>query len=56
MAKPSDRKLELEQQAARVLREHLATITDGAVQPKPWYKRWAGYVWMPVKLATIFAK
>lgn len=34
----------------------LATITDGAVQPRPWYKRWAGYLWMPVKLATIFAK
>lgn len=34
----------------------LATFTDNAVKPKPWYKRAAGYVWAPVKLAAIFAK
>jgi ABC-type transporter Mla subunit MlaD len=34
----------------------LAKVTDDAVRPKPWYKRVAGYIWVPVKLATIFAK
>jgi len=34
----------------------LAKVTDDAVKPKPWYKRIAGYIWAPVKLAAIFAK
>jgi len=34
----------------------LAQVADNAVKPRPWYKRVAGYVWAPVKLAAIFAR
>lgn len=34
----------------------LDQVVQRATKPQPWYKKIVGYIWVPIKLVTIFAK